>query len=139
MHKLTSECAWQSNMEWICALHTIWEWYLSIKSEFCYISSLTVARKIKYSLKMWKGNQHYLQMKTMAFSSETPGIHAEGFCWLPIWIRQQRPNQGTWWNKVLGFACFQGTMRNIFSIISGINEKKNSIYLNIIFNVTCHI
>lgn len=39
---------------------------------------MTVALKITYPLKICKGNQHFFQVNTMAFSLEIPGIHAEG-------------------------------------------------------------
>lgn len=46
---------------------------------FFYNLFTTVALKITYPLKICKENQHYFQVNTMAFSSESPVIHAEGF------------------------------------------------------------
>lgn len=93
---------------------------------FFSISSMTVALKITYPLKICKGNQHFFQLNTMAFS-QIPGIHAEGIFLLPIYSTteaHQNYNASLCRTRVLveqgfvilngRFDCLQGTLRYIF-------------------------
>lgn len=103
---------------------------------------MTVALKITYPLKICKGNQHFFQLNTMAFS-QIPGIHAEGIFY-SLYIRPQRPTKITtlpyaervsWWNKAI---CLSSRNPEVYFSLESVVLNKNK-YLLVKDNIQRHL